>query len=471
MQHMMKFIQKQNRPSNREASTIGKSNTATTEPNRYTHTSYWQRILGNQAVQWISKSQIEELGTRLTAMPGGIHAKLPISQPGDESEQEADRIAEMVMQVSVHQLPRSCSFDGGSLKHQTEHTPHHALRLQTEQPEPGDTQQPDGSAIVNEVLASPGHALDPAARTFMELRFGCDFGHVRVHHDGKAAESAKSIRALAYTNGHDIVFSNGQYNPNTQAGRRLLAHELVHTMQQGDHVLRRKIDFTEPKPALSDPIPIVIGGRNILGNTLPVFNGNPLPENAIKKEYKETIFQVLLPLTYRFSNVQDGKSCKVDPDQFNINVSANVRAITEPKDEKWSGVYPISNLSSPPTECQKRTGNIEIDLQGKPTSMALYKKVLTHENEHIKDLKRVSNDKLKPYHDFLLGLTGIGKNDRECAENIVKQTEKKGAQAANDFVDEWLDSVQVYDKPGGTHHSKFISKVNAACTQIHIEES
>lgn len=86
--------------------------------------------------------------------------------------------------------------------------------------------------IVHEVLRSPGQPLDPAARTFMESRFGHDFSRVRVHTDAKAVESAQAVQSLAYTVGRDVVFGVGQYAPATSAGKRLLAHELTHVVQQ-----------------------------------------------------------------------------------------------------------------------------------------------------------------------------------------------------------------------------------------------
>jgi hypothetical protein len=89
-------------------------------------------------------------------------------------------------------------------------------------------------AIVHDVLRSPGQPLDPATRAFMEPRFGHDFSRVRVHCDARAAESAQSVNALAYTVGRDVTFGPGQYAPGTSAGRRLIAHELAHVVQQGD---------------------------------------------------------------------------------------------------------------------------------------------------------------------------------------------------------------------------------------------
>jgi Domain of unknown function (DUF4157)/D-alanyl-D-alanine carboxypeptidase len=86
--------------------------------------------------------------------------------------------------------------------------------------------------IVHEVLRGSGQPLDGATRFFMESRFGHDFGAVRVHTDAKAAESAWAVKALAYTVGRDVVFGAGQYAPQTGVGRKLLAHELAHVVQQ-----------------------------------------------------------------------------------------------------------------------------------------------------------------------------------------------------------------------------------------------
>jgi len=86
--------------------------------------------------------------------------------------------------------------------------------------------------IVHEALGSSGQPLDSATRSFMEPRFGHDLSGVRVHTGAAAAESARAVNASAYTVRQDIVFDDGQYAPHTHTGRRLLAHELTHVMQQ-----------------------------------------------------------------------------------------------------------------------------------------------------------------------------------------------------------------------------------------------
>lgn len=86
--------------------------------------------------------------------------------------------------------------------------------------------------LLQGVLSAPGQPLDAATRGFMEPRLGQDFSAVRVHTGARAAESARSVNARAYTVGRDVVFGEGQFAPETDVGKRLIAHELVHTVQQ-----------------------------------------------------------------------------------------------------------------------------------------------------------------------------------------------------------------------------------------------
>jgi hypothetical protein len=86
--------------------------------------------------------------------------------------------------------------------------------------------------VVADALLGPARPLDAATRAFMEPRFGHDFSQVRVHTDSLAADSARSVNARAYTSGRNLVFGEGQYAPHSSQGRRLIAHELTHVVQQ-----------------------------------------------------------------------------------------------------------------------------------------------------------------------------------------------------------------------------------------------
>lgn len=88
------------------------------------------------------------------------------------------------------------------------------------------------SPSVSEALRSSSSSLDDTVRLAVEHRLSHDFSKVRVHTGASAAKSAHQLGALAYTVGNDIIFGAGRYAPATREGRRLMAHELVHVMQQ-----------------------------------------------------------------------------------------------------------------------------------------------------------------------------------------------------------------------------------------------
>lgn len=136
--------------------------------------------------------------------PWPVQAKLRVGPSNDPLEHEADHMAENVTgQKPAARSPEALA--GSSFS---------------------------APPAVRKVLGSSGRTLDGPVRSFFESRFGHDFSGVRIHDDAASGESAKGIGARAYTSGHDIVFGAGEYAPETQEGRRLLAHELTHVVQQ-----------------------------------------------------------------------------------------------------------------------------------------------------------------------------------------------------------------------------------------------
>lgn len=172
---------------------------------------------------------------RISASPpiaGALQAKLAINEPGDQYEQEADRVAERAVRLPEPRLQRACACGGGCPKCQTDQMGQQHERLQPKRVQPSGTERIAAPPIVHEALSAPGEPLDIATRNFLEPRIGHDFSQVRVHTDAKAAESARAVKSLAYTVGRDVVFAAGRYEPSTIAGRQLLAHELAHVAQQ-----------------------------------------------------------------------------------------------------------------------------------------------------------------------------------------------------------------------------------------------
>jgi Domain of unknown function (DUF4157)/OmpA family len=164
--------------------------------------------------------------------------KLKIGAVDDPQEREADQIADRVVRIphpvvegrTGDSLQRACACGGpgdGECEECQKKREGTVSRVATQSSASG-TAPP----IVNNVLRSSGQPLDPATRSFFEPRLGRDFSRIRVHTDAQASESALAVGASAYTVGRDIAFAAGHYAPGTNAGRKLLAHELVHTVQQ-----------------------------------------------------------------------------------------------------------------------------------------------------------------------------------------------------------------------------------------------
>ncbi|MCZ7406262.1 MAG: DUF4157 domain-containing protein [Candidatus Methanoperedens sp.] len=179
---------------------------------------FLQKTIGNHAVQRLIKS-------------GTLQAKLRIGAPGDIYEQEADRVAEQVMRmpdIQPQSVQRKCPKCEEELQKaqgeqiiQTKEASNKASELTSDQ-----------ETNIN-TFRSGGQPLPQSVRAFFEPRFGHDFSQVQVHTDARAAESARALNALAYTVGSNIVFGAGQYSPGTSEGKKLLAHELTHAIQQG----------------------------------------------------------------------------------------------------------------------------------------------------------------------------------------------------------------------------------------------
>ena len=159
--------------------------------------------------------------------PVRIQTKLAVSAAGDRYEREADRISEQVVRTGAPPRQRTCACGGTCTWCRAEQHGLPTQRLQA-----GHAGSLEAPPLVQEVLASPGQPLDAATREFMEPRFGHDFSKLRVHADPRAAESAHAVGARAYTGGTHVVFGRNQYSPGSPDGRRLLAHELTHVLQQ-----------------------------------------------------------------------------------------------------------------------------------------------------------------------------------------------------------------------------------------------
>ncbi len=232
-----------------------------------------QRSIGNRAVQRLINSH-------------RIQAKLSISTPGDRFEQEADRVADTVMRMSsprenltttisqpqISRIQRTCAAcekEAAVVQRACKNC--HSGPLEENEPLQRQAKEEDSDEMLQGAdgqlhasegaqsqinnLKGGGQPLSPSLRAYFEPRFGHDFSGVRLHTDANGASAARSVNAKAFTLGSDVAFAAGQYSPETTSGKRLLAHELTHVVQQGgtngavqrvDHVADTGFRFTPP---------------------------------------------------------------------------------------------------------------------------------------------------------------------------------------------------------------------------------
>ena len=160
-----------------------------------------------------------------------FQAKLSINQPNDVYEQEANNVAEQVMRMHTPSL-KPAFFSPVSVQRKCRECEEEE-KNKVQRKEAGNNLAAASAQTENYVsTVSGGKPLGKEDKTFFESRMGYDFSGVRIHNDSTAHQSAKNINALAYTHGSDIVFGQGQYQPETAEGKKLLAHELTHVLQQ-----------------------------------------------------------------------------------------------------------------------------------------------------------------------------------------------------------------------------------------------
>jgi hypothetical protein len=258
-----------------------------------------QRTVGNQAVQRLLNANTEDLETgcrsTVTTRPANhcslnliytpvqktVQTKLTINERGDKYEQEADRIADQLMRRPDAKHQRTCACGGGCPKcrNKIEQLDPKEEIVQNKRVKKSIDAAPAAPSAVNGVLAAAGQPLSMTMRAFMESRFGQDFEAVRVHTDGPADAAARSIGALAFTSGEDIVFGEGLFAPDTGRGKNLLAHELAHVVQQRSRTVTpqlqaRVVDDDEHLPCRAT------AGRNAAYLTARENQAATMAENA-----------------------------------------------------------------------------------------------------------------------------------------------------------------------------------------------
>lgn len=178
-----------------------------------------------------------------------IQPKLTIGSPNDHYEQQADQVADRVMRMAIQNdisgvssfsVQRKCAACAHE-EEQVQRKPFNITPFIQKSRSDGGGMASDNVSSQIESARGGGSQMGESTRSFMESRFGNDFSGVRIHTDANAIQLSQNLDAQAFTVGHDVFFNEGKYSPETDSGKHLLAHELVHTVQQGNNIQREKI--------------------------------------------------------------------------------------------------------------------------------------------------------------------------------------------------------------------------------------
>ncbi|WP_299222280.1 DUF4157 domain-containing protein [uncultured Aquimarina sp.] len=182
-----------------------------------------------------------------------VQTKLKIGQPNDKFEKEADQVADQVMRMSTTQIPpiqckcAKCEEEEVQMK-PLENTITPIVQKQEEEEEILQMKgYRDESSSVSNLESSlqqskgGGYHMDASTQLQMNQGIGADFSNVKIHTDTNAIHMNQQLNAKAFTNGSDVYFNQGQYNPQSSEGKHLLAHELTHVVQQNNTIQGKMI--------------------------------------------------------------------------------------------------------------------------------------------------------------------------------------------------------------------------------------
>ena len=216
-----------------------------------------------------------------------IQTKLTVNDPGDKYEQEADSVADKVMgdgdNLQIQRKCSSCEDDDKKVQRKPASTGITPL-VQTK----GGDGAVATPALSNKIADTQGNgsSLDNATGAFMSDRFGVDFGSVKIHADNESAKMNRELNARAFTTGNDIYFNEGEYNPGSGKGKRLLAHELTHVVQQNSTVKNNAIQRDGDGDAKAAEAAAALAKKKDLFDRLRA--ASPTTDEKLKKEVETT---------------------------------------------------------------------------------------------------------------------------------------------------------------------------------------
>lgn len=414
--------------------------------------------------------------------PKTIQTKLTIGAPDDEYEQEADALADRVVRgepVSVDKVPRVPTLQ--SMCANCAEKDENLQRVAApEQPAVGIHTKPalmqktiDGNSTGTSALQSQlnstkggGQNLPEDTNEHLSQSFGTDFSHIRIHTDANAIEMNQGLNARAFTHGSDIYFNHGEYNPGSSEGEKLVAHELVHTIQQG-HLgknVQKKQSFRQQ----------IVGG-NHTGLSEEEFVRSQVDDHHIQRSVnwaagavhetinsaEQALWGTPNPTTWEMLNgtmlkthaLASGAIKSPSISAYKAGASWKAKVTVVPLNEgsfdetvyapgPWTAVAPKATVNAAFGEAAcTGAGNTTFQSKGQPNDAAIYKANRRHEDHHANDHHAAFNAIVKTWDTKVTkakdnGTEYNGASSADAEANLWAAMGGTPAQIAIQFNDE-----------------------------------
>lgn len=363
--------------------------------------------------------------------------KLTLNNPNDIYEQEADNVADKIMRMENPSVQKKADSNTFFKTSPVSITPvqrkcAHCEEEEKMQRKEIDEEEKDANNNLENYVGgsgSGGQPLPNETRNFYEPGFGYDFSHVKVHTDNVAAKS--SINALAYTSGSNIVFNKGQYSTDTESGKKLLAHELTHLVQQVNGIQRSiSYDSKGKEEFIVNPAENIKEKKFHMGLTKPTMNGIEM----------RTSPNPLRDPKYSFANA----ACKFEDIKDTLSYKMNL-----PITKEWKTMISVDDAKKFLAASEKDKlvcdlGQIPLVVKGDPDNKSRATEIRNHEMGHVKDLKQLYETIFFPWSKLFKDKVSKGSFAASQQEDCLKEF-YKGMSSKDELYKEFLGKFTELD--------------------------
>jgi len=395
-----------------------------------------QRAIGNQAVRRLLEANARNVT--------------------EDSPPEIARFARDLSQIPLHSPAARATQSIGGGEEELSELPEVAVQRKAEIRAPLFAIAASSSTVADRLARakSGGELLASRTRYSMETAFGRDFSRVRVHRDGEAAELSDQLSALAFTHGDHIYFGSGKYDPEGSSGKRLLAHELTHVVQQGQAAPRSRGDAAPTATAVQTTPPAIqrvatwaaaaVHPTNNLANT--ALNG--VAAGVTVPMINGAVGGALNAPTLTVSPVVSGGF-----DATVTTVPANAGRVDETvlAPGPWRRVAPRATIGARfPTLTQcTGAGNSNFRARGNPSDTAMFDANRRHEDHHGADGLAAFNGSIVPWDTNLTaanaaGTTFHGATDAAARAALFTAMGGTPLQVNNAFIAAWNAAIPIF---------------------------